>query len=122
MQTIFRPGDIVTMMTTMRRTLRACVSAALVAGLLAGSAQGAWAQTDGRITGAVMDSKGAMVVGANVTVKNEKTGEERSVVNNDKGRYAILNLKPTVYTIRASYKDLAPLEYTNMPLSAAQEF
>src|SRR6185503_14441868 len=114
MQTIFRPGDILNMTTNMRRTLKAWVSAALFAGLLAGGAQGAWAQTDGRFTGAVLDSTGASLVGATVTVKNEKTGEERTVVTNDKGRYMVTNLKPSVYTIRVTYKDFAPLEYTGM--------
>jgi len=110
------------MTTTMRRTLRAWVSAALFTGLLAGGAQGAWAQTDGRFTGAVLDSTGASVAGATVTVKNEKTGEERTAVTNEKGRYAITNLKPSVYTIRATFKEFAPIEYTGMPLAAAQEF
>jgi hypothetical protein len=80
------------------------------------------AQTEGRFTGTVIDQSGAFVPGAMVTVVNEKTGEERTVTANAEGRYVVTNLKPSTYTIRASFGNFAPLEYTNMTLVAAQEF
>ena len=43
------------------------------------------AQTDGRLTGVVLDSTGAFVPGATVAVKNERTGEERTVKANNQG-------------------------------------
>src|SRR5690349_5618356 len=82
----------------------------------------AFAQNDGRFTGVVLDPSGAVVPGATVTVKNERTGEERSVVSAADGRYVVPNLRPSVYTVRAKAGDLAPLEFTGLQLVAAQEF
>src|SRR5262245_41395400 len=109
------------MTKSMQRLLRTLVSAGFVAGLLLGNAPGALAQTDGRFTGAILDQTGAALVGATVTVKNEKTGEERSAVTNAQGRYSIVNLKPSTYTVKVTYKEFKPLEYTGFALAAAQE-
>jgi Carboxypeptidase regulatory-like domain len=54
----------------------------------------ALAQIDqGRILGTVTDANGAIVPGAAVLVKNERTGEERSTVTNESGYYIIASLK-----------------------------
>jgi len=82
----------------------------------------AFAQNDGRFTGVVLDPSGAVIPGATVTVKNERTGEERSVVSGSDGRYIVSNLRPSVYTVRAKAGDLAPLEFTGLQILAAQEF
>src|SRR5262245_66667873 len=81
-----------------------------------------FAQADARFTGTVLDQSGAAVAGATVLVKDEKTGVERTAVSNTDGRYLVTNLKPSVYTLRATFKDFAPLTYTGMQLVAAQEF
>jgi hypothetical protein len=57
-----------------------------------------------------------------VTVRNERTGEERTVTTNAEGRYIVPNLRPSSYTIRVTFGSFAPLEYTAMTLAAAQEF
>src|SRR6188508_2752761 len=80
------------------------------------------AQADGRFAGTVLDSSGAFVPGATVTVKNEKTGEERTATSSAQGIYVVTNLKPSNYTIRVKSGDFAPLEYTGMQLLAGQEF
>jgi hypothetical protein len=80
------------------------------------------AQADGRFTGAVLDPTGAIVPGAVVVIKNERTGEERTATTNAEGRYTVTGLKPSVYTIRVTLAKFAPLEYTGMALAAAQEF
>src|SRR5262245_31315973 len=82
----------------------------------------AFAQGAGRFVGVVLDPSGAVVPGATVTVKNERTGAERSVVSNGEGRYIIANLPPSTYTITAKFADFAPLEFTGMQLLEAQEF
>jgi len=82
----------------------------------------AFAQNDGRFTGVVLDPSGAVIPGATVTVKNERTGEERSVMSASDGRYIVSGLRPSVYTVRAKFGDLAPLEFTGMQLVASQEF
>ncbi|PYR80726.1 MAG: hypothetical protein DMF87_08205 [Acidobacteria bacterium] len=80
------------------------------------------AQGDARFSGTVLDQTGAFVPGAIVTIKNQKTGEVRTVTTNSEGRYAVANLRPSVYTIDASFGSFQPLEYTDMTLAAGQEF
>src|SRR5262245_63102003 len=70
-----------------------------------------FAQADARFTGTVLDQTGATVAGATVVVKDEKTGVERTVLSNAEGRYVVANLRPSVYTLRATFKEFAPLEY-----------
>src|SRR5262245_3349387 len=94
---------------------------AVTAAVCLGLAATARAQADARFTGTVIDAGGGFVAGATVTVKNERTGEERTVTSNAQGLYIVPNLKPSVYTIRAKFKDFAPLEYPGMQLVAAQE-
>ncbi len=80
------------------------------------------AQADGRFAGAVTDATGAVVPGATVTAKNEKTGEERTLTTSAQGLYVITNLKPSAYTIRVTTGNFAPLEYSGLQLLAGQEF
>ena len=98
------------------------LAAAFVAAASLVGATNARAQTDGRFTGVVIDSTGAFVPGATVTLKNEKTGEERTATSSAEGRYVVTNLKPSLYTISAKFGDFAPLEFTGLQLVAAQEF
>jgi hypothetical protein len=80
------------------------------------------AQADGHFAGTVVDASGAFVPGATITVKNEKTGEERTITSSAQGLYIVTNLKPSAYTIRAKSGDFTPLEYTGLQLLAGQEF
>jgi hypothetical protein len=85
-------------------------------------ASGLLAQTDNaRITGLVTDVSGAVLPGATVTVKSEKTGDERKVTANDLGYYAFTNLLPASYTVSAKTKDLGPSVYSNISLTLGQE-
>ena len=106
-------------MMTKERVLKALTMAVLV---WLTSVLPASAQADGRFAGTVLDSSGAFVPGATVTVKNEKTGEERTATSSARGIYVVTNLKPSSYTIRVKSGDFAPLEYTGMQLLAGQEF
>ncbi|PYR32976.1 MAG: hypothetical protein DMF90_22415 [Acidobacteria bacterium] len=93
-----------------------------VALYLAAFAAVGYAQGDqARFAGTVRDSSGALVGGATVTVKNERTSEERSQVTTNTGTYLISNLKPSIYTIRAAKDGFTLLEYTNMTLAVGQE-
>jgi phosphotransferase system IIB component len=47
-----------------------------------------------QVTGQVSDQSGAVVVGAQVTVTNQKTGLTRNAVSNDEGYFTILYLPP----------------------------
>src|ERR1041384_4048836 len=85
-------------------------------------ASSAFAQGDARFSGTVLDQTGAFVPGATVVVKNQKTGEVRTVTTGTDGRYVVANLKPSVYTITVTVGNFAPLEYTDMTLAVGQEF
>jgi hypothetical protein len=81
----------------------------------------AHAQTDqGRIVGTVTDANGAIVPGASVSVKNERTGEERTVTTNESGYYIVTALKPALYTVTASAQNLT-VRLTNIQLLVGQE-
>jgi len=86
------------------------------------SAVAGHAQTDqGKVSGTVRDQSGAFVAGAKVTVKNERTGEERSALSNDQGYFLISYLKPSNYAIKAERTGFAAIEYTAMPVAVGQE-
>jgi len=102
------------------KTLKASMACVLAIALLLPAV--AFAQADARFVGVVLDPSGAVVPGATVVVKNERTGEERTVVSNAEGRYIVPNLRPSVYTIRATFGQLAPLQFDGLQLVAAQEF
>jgi hypothetical protein len=96
---------------------------ALAAGLSLLFALNIFAQTDqARIVGTVTDAAGAVVPGATVLVKNEKTGEERTVITNGEGAYIVTALKPAYYTITVSKTTFAAAESKNVQLVVGQEF
>src|SRR5262245_40854397 len=90
--------------------------------LVAAGAGTAFAQVDqGRFTGTVRDQTNAFVAGATVKVKNERTGEERTVLTNQQGYFLIGSLKPSSYTIRADKDGFSAIEYTGMTIAVGQE-
>ncbi len=83
----------------------------------------ALAQVDqGRIVGTVFDPDRAVVPAAAITVKNERTGEERTTTTNDQGSYAVAALKPSIYTVKVRAPNFAPTEFTGVQVSVGQEF
>ena len=56
-------------------------------------------ESSATITGQVTDSTGAVVANANVVVRNESTGQERTVQTNNEGLYNIFPLSPGTYTV-----------------------
>jgi len=65
------------------------------------------AQSDqGRLVGTVKDANGAIIPGASVLVKNERTGEERTATTNESGYYIIGSLKASLYTVTATSQGL----------------
>jgi hypothetical protein len=80
------------------------------------------AQTDaGRVSGTVRDSSNAFVPGATVVVRNEKTGESRTVESNDQGYFLVAPLKPSTYTVTVRKQGFSVIEYTSMPVAVGQE-
>ena len=81
----------------------------------------AFADVDARIGGTVRDQSNAFVAGAKVSIRNERTGEQRAAVTNEQGYFLIGALKPSSYTIKAEQTGFAPIEYTSMTLAVGQE-
>ena len=61
----------------------------------------------GGITGTVTDQNGAVVPGANVVVKNERTGEERTTTSTTEGIFFVSSLRPSTYTVTVTTTGLA---------------
>src|ERR1044072_8588434 len=81
----------------------------------------AYAQQDqGRIAGTVTDSNGALVPGAAIVIKNERTGEDRTATSSDSGSYIVSGLRPSLYTITASAQSLT-VRASSIQLLAGQE-
>ncbi|HVE55355.1 MAG TPA: carboxypeptidase regulatory-like domain-containing protein [Pyrinomonadaceae bacterium] len=95
----------------------AAVTAILTVIFLTGAA---FAQSDARLAGTVTDANGAIVAGASVTVKNEKTGEERTVAAKEDGTFIVVALKPSTYTVTASANNLE-FSQKNIELLVGQE-
>jgi hypothetical protein len=78
------------------------------------------AQDKGRIVGTVTDANGAIVPGATIVVKNEKTGEERTTTTNGEGYYIVAALSPSTYTVTGSATNLQS-QLANVQLLVGQE-
>jgi hypothetical protein len=64
----------------------------------------AWAQTGaGQISGTVLDSTGAVIVGANVKITQDRTGASRTTTTTHNGTFVVANLPAGPYTIEISY-------------------
>ena len=80
------------------------------------------AQQTGTLSGQVVDSFGAVVVGASVTVI-DSNGKEKTVVTNRQGEYSIGGLTPGKYTVRVSAATFEPYENTEVEIGIGrQEF
>src|SRR6202789_2175378 len=83
------------------------------------SSTGVFAQNDVcSIVGFVSDSSGAVVPNAKVTIKNEGTGESRTVSTDSSGHYAVPNLPPTAYTMTAEATGFQKFESTHNVLAS----
>ena len=79
------------------------------------------AQTElGRIAGTVTDINGAVIKGASLNVKNQSTGESRSIVVSDDGTFSITNLRPSKYTVDAHAANFEPVSATDIEILAGQ--
>ena len=72
----------------------------LLALLFLSSSALAQTQTTGRISGTVQDQRGALIVGARVTIISQSTGEERQATSDAAGSFTAAFLQPGVYHAR----------------------
>jgi hypothetical protein len=104
-----------------RFALTLCLSTVVALAILCLVPIAASGQTDqGRIAGTVSDSNGALVPGAAIVVRNEKTGDERTTTTNEIGYFTVSSLRPSTYTITANAKDLSATT-TNVQVLVGQE-
>src|SRR5207249_10616956 len=68
--------------------------------VLCSASVSAQSQTTGRVAGTVKDERGAVIVGAEVTVSSKTTAEERTVTTDDQGNYTVPILAPGTYRVR----------------------
>ncbi|MBK5292423.1 MAG: TonB-dependent receptor [Acidobacteriia bacterium] len=73
------------------------------------------------LTGTVTDASGAVIPGAAITVKNERTGLKRTVQASEAGIYLITNLAAAPYHVTGQAEGLGPNEYTDVRLATGQE-
>jgi carboxypeptidase family protein len=79
------------------------------------------AQSDqGRITGTVRDQAGAVIPGATVIVKNERTSDERTTTSNAEGFYQVTGLRPSLYTVEVSAANFLKCEVRNAQVLVGQ--
>src|SRR5580704_3211339 len=74
------------------------------------------AQSTGTITGTVIDSSGAVVSGASLTVTDETTNLSRSAQSDAKGQYALRLLQPSLYTLDVEAKGFKKFERQHIEL------
>jgi hypothetical protein len=77
--------------------------------------------TTGRILGTVSDQSGAAVAGAAVVVTDSQRGTTRAVAADASGDYAVPELQPGVYKVRAEAKGFKTVERPNIVIEVAQD-
>jgi hypothetical protein len=92
-----------------RSIVRALAVSFIVLALFAlSSISFAQSTTDGAIGGTVMDTSGAAVPGAKVTVKNLGTNAEEVVASDDTGYFRVGKLQPAIYSVTVNAQGFAP--------------
>jgi hypothetical protein len=103
----------------MYRTLLSLAGGLLLA---LGVSSGALAQQSASsgILGQVLDSSGAAVPGATVTVTNVGTSAQRTATSDAEGRFSFPSLPPSTYTLRAELQGFSTAELKNFELRTGQ--
>lgn len=82
----------------------------------------AWSQTSqGRISGRVTDSTGAVVVGASITIENTNKGVKRAVQSNGVGDYVVPNLDPGTYSLMVEARNFKRVVQNGVQLEVAKD-
>jgi len=79
-----------------------------------------FAQQTGSLAGQVVDTLGAVVVGATVTAV-AADGKEKSATSDNRGQYAIPGLAAGTYTVRVTAANFAPFETPDVVIEAGKK-
>jgi hypothetical protein len=88
--------------------------------LLAFFAAVAFGQTSSQLTGTITDTSGAVIVGAQVSVRNVDTGAERSTTTNELGHYTLPFLSPGNYVVSVQQQGFRTVSRDNVRLEVNQ--
>ena len=75
----------------------------------------------GELRGLVQDPGGAVIGGANITLRNDATGITRTTVSNGGGEYVLSQLEPATYTIVAEAAGFKRLEHREVNIGTQQK-
>jgi hypothetical protein len=78
-------------------------------------------ETTSAIVGAVVDSSGAGIAGAMVTVTNRETGQKRSGATDESGRFNFPQLKPGGYSVKADAQGFESQQNDALPAGLGQK-
>jgi hypothetical protein len=76
--------------------------------------------TNGLVTGTVVDSSGAVVVGAQIAVANQDTGLLRTTATGSNGIYVVPQLPPGVYSVSVTSQGFGSQNQANVRLEVNQ--
>jgi hypothetical protein len=79
-----------------------------------------FAQSSARLRGVVTDDQGAVVADAQLLLRNQATGEERSAVSDKAGEFQLVSLPVGVYTLEAKAQGFQTLSLKDIRLEVAQ--
>ena len=78
-------------------------------------------RTTGTLRGQVLDSQGAVVVGANVNVTNQATNVSQQIVTTSAGTYILPSLNPGLYTVAVDSKGFKKSVERDVPVFADRD-
>jgi hypothetical protein len=100
-----------------RTLIVGCILAVVLAILFTG---GMSAQTAGTVAGHIVDSTGAVVPNANITLKNAGTGTERNTVSTRSGDYAFAEVPVGFYSITVAHEGFKTEEIQSLEVLVQQ--
>src|ERR1017187_9479184 len=99
---------------------RVCLRAFLFVAIVAAMATGAMAQSTATVQGVITDASGAVVPNAQITIRNQATGEIRTVQSDSAGRYVAASLFVGTYTVQAKSPGFQTINATGVVLDVSQ--
>src|SRR5438094_3617063 len=109
------------MVVEVRMRRKTLVTVVAVCCLLSWSAVLHAQRTQGTISGTVIDSSGAVIPNAEVTITHQQTGTKRVVTTNESGFYTATALDPGTYTVTAKIAGFKTLAKAGIELHVADE-
>src|SRR6266496_1421087 len=76
-------------------------------------------QTSAKLVGTVFDASGAVIPGAKVILKNEASGDQRSLISNGDGYFTFAAVPPGTYTVVVSKDGFTTWQAKGVVLNSA---